>query len=87
MEGKAKLRIPEGTQPGAVFRLRGKGIPNVRGFGRGDQLVKIKIEVPRKLNTRQKTILREFAKAGGLEVKEEEKGFFDRVKDTLGGGR
>lgn len=85
LDGKAKLRIPEGTQPGAVFRLKGKGIPNVRGFGKGDQLVTVKLEVPRRLNAHQKSILREFAKAGGVEVKEEDKGFFNRVKDTLGG--
>jgi molecular chaperone DnaJ len=86
IDGKAKLRIPEGTQPGAVFRLRGRGVPSLRGFGKGDQLVRIKIEVPRRLNARQKKILREFAQASGLEVHEhEDKGFFDRVKDSLGG--
>ena len=86
LDGKAKLRIPEGTQPGAVFRLRGKGVPSLRGFGKGDQLVRVKIEVPRRLNARQKKILREFAQASGLEIPEqEEKGFFDRVKDSLGG--
>jgi molecular chaperone DnaJ len=86
IDGKAKLRIPEGTQPGAVFRLRGRGVPSLRGFGKGDQLVRIKIEVPRRLNARQKNILREFAQASGLEVPEhEDKGFFDRVKDSLGG--
>jgi molecular chaperone DnaJ len=86
LDGKAKLRIPEGTQPGAVFRLKGKGVPSLRGFGKGDQLVKVKIEVPRRLNARQKKILREFAQASGLDIPEQEdKGFFDRVKDTLGG--
>lgn len=86
LDGKANLRIPAGTQPGAVFRLRGKGIPSLRGFGKGDQLVRVKIEVPRRLNARQKKILREFAVASGLEISEQEgKGFFDRVKDSLGG--
>jgi molecular chaperone DnaJ len=86
IDGKARLRIPEGTQSETVFRLKGKGVPSLRGFARGDQLVKIKVEVPRRLNARQKNILREFAKAGGAETTEQhEKGFFDRVKDSLGG--
>ncbi|NLJ56968.1 MAG: molecular chaperone DnaJ [Firmicutes bacterium] len=84
LEGKAKLRIPEGTQPGAVFRLKGKGVPSVRGFGRGDQLVQINVEVPRKLNARQKKILQEFARVSNLEVPEQgDKSFFERVKDTF----
>jgi molecular chaperone DnaJ len=86
IDGKAKLRIPEGTQPGAVFRLKGKGVPSLRGFGKGDQLVRIKVEVPRRLSPRQKKILREFAQASGLDIPEQEdKGFFNRVKDSLGG--
>ncbi|RJX29586.1 MAG: molecular chaperone DnaJ [Dethiobacter sp.] len=86
LDGKAKLRIPEGTQPGAVFRLKGKGVPSLRGFGKGDQLVRVKVEVPRRLNARQKKILREFAQVSGLDLPEQDdKGFFDRVKDTLGG--
>lgn len=89
LDGKAKLRIPEGTQPGAVFRLKGKGVPSLRGFGKGDQLVKIKVDVPRRLNSRQKKILREFAEASGLKLVEpqEDKGFISRVKETLGGGK
>lgn len=84
LEGKAKLRIPEGTQPGAVFRLKGKGVPSLRGFGRGDQLVKVKVEVPRRLNTSQKKILQEFAQASGLDLSDVgDKSFFERVKDTF----
>jgi molecular chaperone DnaJ len=86
LDGRAKLRIPEGTQPGAVFRLKGKGVPSLRGFAKGDQLVKIKVEVPKRMNANQKNILKEFAKASGVEISgQEDKGFFDRVKDTLGG--
>lgn len=87
-EGKAKLNIPEGTQTGTVFRLKGKGVPNLRGFGKGDQLVKVTVEVPRRLNSRQKKILQEFAQAGGAETSAGyDKGFFDRVKDTFGGNK
>lgn len=80
----AKLHIPEGTQHGTIFRLKGKGVPHLRGYGRGDLLVSVRVEVPRRLNARQKKILREFAEAGGAKLSEE-KGFFERVKDTLGG--
>lgn len=85
LEGKIKHNIPEGTQPGTIFKLKNKGIPNVRGYGRGDQYVKIKVEVPRKLNQKQKEILREFAKASGQNHGENKKGFFNKVKDAFGG--
>jgi len=86
IEGTTKLRIPEGTQPGAVFRLKGKGVPSVRGFGKGDQLVKIKVEVPKRLNAKQKKILQDFAQASGFELSSaQEKSFMNRVKDTLSG--
>lgn len=83
LEGNVNLRIPEGTQSGKVFRLRNKGIKDVRGSGRGDQLVKVKVLTPEKLTTRQKELLREFAKEGGGDLPEESKGFFERVKDAL----
>ena len=83
LEGNVNLRIPEGTQSGRIFRLRHKGIKDVRGSGRGDQLVKIKVMTPEKLTARQKELLREFAKEGGAELPGESKGFFERVKDAL----
>ena len=52
LDGKVKLTIPEGTQPGAVFRLRGKGIPFLRGGGRGDQFVSVKVGIPKKAGSR-----------------------------------
>ena len=82
LEGDVKMRIPEGTQSGKVFRLRGKGISDVRGFGRGDQLVRVRVVTPTKLNSKQKQILREFAKAGGDSLPNETKGFFDKVNDA-----
>lgn len=82
----AKLQIPEGTQAGSVFRLKGKGVPKLRGYGQGDLLVSVKVETPRRLNNRQKKILREFAEAGGGKVTgQTDKGFFDKVKNSLGG--
>jgi molecular chaperone DnaJ len=63
--GKVKMKIPAGTQPGKVFRLREKGISDVHGRGKGDQLVRITIDVPIRVSARQKEILREFDELGG----------------------
>jgi molecular chaperone DnaJ len=59
--GKAELEIPSGAQSGDVFTLKGKGMPSLRGGGRGDQYVKVFVEVPRKLNNEQKEALQKFA--------------------------
>ncbi|HHY09597.1 MAG TPA: molecular chaperone DnaJ, partial [Firmicutes bacterium] len=82
LDGDVKMRIPEGTQNGKVLRLRNKGIQDVRGRGRGDQLVRIKVVTPVKLNEKQKDLLRRFAKEGDGTLPEETKGFFERVKDA-----
>ncbi len=74
LDGKAKMKIPPGTQNGEIFRLRGKGFPSLHISGKGDELVRIKVEVPTKLNDRQKQLLREFAEASGEKVKS--RGFF-----------
>lgn len=84
LEGKMLYNIPEGTQTGTVFKIKGKGIPYIRGGGRGDLYFKVNIEVPRKLNEKQKAILREFAAISGDEVYEQRKSFFDKMKDALG---
>lgn len=65
LEGKATMKVPPGTQPGTVFRLRGKGMPVLGGRGSGDLHVKVDIRVPDKLTSEQKRILREFAEASG----------------------
>lgn len=84
LDGKVRYTIPEGTQPGTVFRLKGKGIPYLRGNGRGDQYVKVQVEVPKKLNDRQKDILKEFAEASNDDVHEQRRTFFSKMKDVLG---
>lgn len=84
LEGKIKYVIPEGTQTGTQFKLKNKGVPNVRGYGRGDFYFKIKVEVPRKLTEKQKQILMEFAEESGENILGEKKGFFDKVKDAFG---
>ena len=82
IDGKVKYNLPAGTQTGTTFRLRGKGIPELRGRGRGDQYVTIRIQVPTSLNSEQKEALRAFAEAMGEDVPEESglKGFFDKHK-------
>lgn len=84
LDGKVKYSIPEGTQTGSIFRLKSKGIPYLRGNGRGDQYVKVEIDVPKKLNDKQKELLKQFAEISGDDVYEQRKGFFDKMKDALG---
>ena len=84
LDGKVKYAIPEGTQTGTVFRLKNKGIPHLRGNGRGDQFVRTIIEVPKKLNEKQKKILRDFADLSGDEVHDMRRGFFDKMRQTFG---
>ena len=82
IDGKVKYNLPAGTQTGTTFRLRGKGIPELRGRGRGDQYVTVRVQVPTSLNGEQKEALRAFAEAMGEDVPEESglKGFFDKHK-------
>jgi len=81
LEGKVKLKVPAGTQTGTHFRLRGKGIPNVRGMGQGDQHIQMKVITPKQLSERQKELLREFAEISGNEAPDEQSdNFFAKVK-------
>jgi len=81
--GKAQLRIPEGTQSGTVLRLREKGIPSLRGGPRGDQHIRIVVEVPTRLSKRQKDLLKAFADechAGGSDLHPLMKAFMQKAK-------
>ena len=80
IDGKVKYTIPEGTQTGTVFRLRGKGIPVLNGRGRGDQYVTVTIETPRNLNKEQKDALRKFSALLGEGNYEQQKSFFKKFK-------
>ena len=80
IDGKVKYDIPEGTQTGTTFRLRGKGIPNLNGRGRGDQYVTVYIETPRNLNREQKEALKKFSQSLGEHNYEERKNFFHKFK-------
>lgn len=85
IDGKVEYTIPEGTQTGTVFRLKGKGIQNVNGRGRGDQYVRVNIEVPTHLTEHQKRLLREFESSTTDENQTQRKSFWDKVKDAFKG--
>lgn len=88
LEGNAKLKIPEGTQSGTIFRMRGKGVPNVSGFNRGDQHVVVRVVTPTKLSDKQKTLLKEFSRLGGEHtqtINTGDKSFFEKMKDAFMG--
>ncbi|MCP3741335.1 molecular chaperone DnaJ [Rossellomorea sp. BNER] len=85
LHGKVKLKVPAGTQTGTKFRLRGKGIQNVRGYGVGDQHILVKVVTPSKLTEKQKDLLREFADISGQVPDEQHESFFNKVKRAFTG--
>ncbi|WRP05327.1 molecular chaperone DnaJ [Rossellomorea aquimaris] len=85
LHGKVKLKVPSGTQTSTRFRLKGKGVPNVRGYGTGDQHVQVKVVTPSKLTDKQKQLLREFADISGQVPDEQHESFFDKVKKAFKG--
>jgi molecular chaperone DnaJ len=84
LEGKVTMRIAEGTQSGTLLRLRGKGLPTLRSRERGDQLVRIFVEVPSKLTDGQRELLERFAAETGTEVSPAAKSFMDKLRDLFG---
>jgi molecular chaperone DnaJ len=84
LDGEEALDVPVGTQPGKVFRLRGKGIPHLRRGGRGDQLVVIQVSIPTSLTAEQKRLLNDLSKTLGREViAQNDKGFLDKLKNLF----
>jgi molecular chaperone DnaJ len=84
LEGDEPIVIPAGTQSGKVFRLREKGVPRLQSVGRGDLLVRMTVQIPTKLSDEQKQIFLDLAETLGKEIKpQENKGFFDRVKEAF----
>lgn len=85
IDGKIKFTVPDGTQPGTMFRLRGKGIPYLNNSGRGDQYVEVTIEVPKKLNREQKASLKDFEATLSVDKNyDKRKSFADRIKKAFG---
>ncbi|MEK7731219.1 MAG: molecular chaperone DnaJ [Planctomycetota bacterium] len=86
LTGKGELKIPPGTQHGQLFRLNGIGLPDLRSGRRGDELVQVMVEIPKRLDKAQEALLREFAKTEDRSVLPESRGFFDKLMEYLGGG-
>lgn len=79
LDGEATLKIPPGTQPETVFRIRGRGVGHLQGSGRGDQMVRVIVEVPTKLSSKQKELLLQFEEITG----KPQKGFFEKIKEMF----
>ncbi len=84
LEGAEKLKIPEGTQSGTVFKLRNRGVPVLNGRGKGDLYVEVKVHTPAKLSKRQRELLEEFAATDGVENRPERSTILGKVKDIFG---
>ncbi|HSN57876.1 MAG TPA: molecular chaperone DnaJ [Clostridiaceae bacterium] len=85
IDGDVKYSVPAGTQPGTVFRLKGKGVPKVNGHGRGDQYVNVVVDIPKTLSVKQKEAMLVYMEASG-EISEEDgskKSFMGKIKDTF----
>jgi len=85
IDGDVKLRIPPGTQPGRVFRLKDKGVPILNRTERGNQLVTVNVQIPTGLNKQQEELLTALGKTMGTEIKIQERSFFDKLKDAFSG--
>jgi len=80
LDGNAAIKIPAGTQPNATFRIKGKGVKNLQGYGHGDLHVRVQVEVPTRLNHEQKAKLNEFAALCDGKEAPLAQGFFDKAK-------
>ena len=85
LNGTRELKIPAGTQHGDVFRIRGQGLPDIRTRRSGDELVKVLVEIPKKLNKKQQELLRQFAETEDTTVLPESRGFFEKLKKYFNG--
>jgi molecular chaperone DnaJ len=85
IDGRAKIKIPPGTQSGKIFRLKGKGFPEVNGYGRGDQLIHVNVWTPQNLTSEEKAILEKLGKSENFKPNPDKnnKSFFDRVKEAF----
>jgi len=84
MEGEHNLKIPDGTQPGAVFRVRGKGVPVLNGHGKGDLYVEVRVQVPTKINKRQKELLQELDALSKVDNQPLLRSLLGKMKDMFG---
>lgn len=80
MNGIKKLKIPAGTQSESMIRLRGLGVPDLNGYGKGDQYIKVKVVIPKKLSKNQRRLLEDLAKQEDDEIKEHSRTIFEKGK-------
>jgi molecular chaperone DnaJ len=81
LDGREHLEVPRGTQSGEILRIRGRGMPDIGGRSRGDELVEVVVETPRHLTARQEELLREFAEIEHEQVSPRRKNFFEKLRD------
>ena len=79
LDGQVIMKVPAGTQPGKILRLKGKGVASLRNGVRGDQLVRVKVVIPTKLSEKQKEALEKFSDVGGDDINPEEKSFLKKI--------
>lgn len=84
LDGEYKLKIPEGTQSGTMLRVRGKGVPSIRGGGKGDLHVQVRVQTPAKLTKRQRELLTELSGTSAVENQPEPRSLFEKVKEIFG---
>jgi molecular chaperone DnaJ len=80
LQGNTIIKIPAGTQADKSLRLKGLGVPSLKGQQTGDQVIKVKIQIPTKLSIKQRELLTEFAKESDVSLDTEGDGFFDKMK-------
>jgi molecular chaperone DnaJ len=85
IDGRAKIKIPAGTQSGKIFRLKGKGFPEVQGYAKGDQLVYVNVWTPQDLNSEEKALLEKLNNSSNFKPNPDKnnKSFFERVKEAF----
>ena len=84
LEGEHLLKIPDGTQPGTTFRIRNKGVPVLNGHGKGDLYVEVRVQIPTKLNKRQKELLQELETTAKVDNQPLVRSLLGKVKDMFG---
>jgi molecular chaperone DnaJ len=85
IDGKAKIKIPPGTQSGKIFRLKGKGFPEVNGYQKGDELIHVNVWTPQNVNTEERSMLERMSDSNNFKPHPDksEKSFFDKIKEAF----
>jgi molecular chaperone DnaJ len=83
LEGPATIKVPEGTQSGREFKLRGKGVPHLNDHGKGDLIVELRVQTPSKLSRQQKELLRQLSETMVVDNVPHSRGLFEKVKDIF----